>query len=119
MNSAQIPHINLTDPDLYSSGDPFTQWRWMRANAPVHWSEPGEFPGFWSLTRYADIRSAYRDAETFSSAKGILLRPADHGTDPGSGQTLALTDAPRHGLLRGLVDRWFSVRSVRELETEM
>jgi cytochrome P450 len=113
------PHINLVDPELYSHGDPFTQWRWLRANDPVHWHQPAELPGFWSLTRYHDIRAAYRDAETFSSAQGILLRPAEHGSDPGGGRTLALTDAPRHKQLRGLVDGWFAVRSVRALEAEM
>ncbi|MER7823206.1 cytochrome P450 [Streptomyces sp. NPDC096097] len=113
------PHIDLVDPELYSRGDPFSQWAWLRANDPVHWHRPGELPGFWSLTRYDDIRTAYRDAETFSSAQGILLRPAEHGADPGGGRTLALTDAPRHKQLRGLVDGWFAVRSVRSLEAEM
>ncbi|MFE5093331.1 cytochrome P450 [Streptomyces sp. NPDC056638] len=113
------PLINLVDPELYSHGDPFEQWRWLRANDPAHWHEPTELPGFWSLTRYEDVRTAYRDHETFSSAQGILLRPADHGADPGGGRTLALTDPPRHRQLRGVVDEWFTVRSVRALEEEM
>src|SRR4051812_32482032 len=81
MDSASDPEINLTDPMLYSHGDPYTQWRWLRAHDPVHWSPPGEFPGFFSLTRYADVRAAYRD-EALSSAGGILLRPVGHGDDP-------------------------------------
>ncbi|MCQ9182142.1 cytochrome P450 [Streptomyces sp. IBSBF 2953] len=113
------PPINLVDPGLYSHGDPFAQWRWLRANEPVYWHPATELPGFWALTRYDDVRTAYRDAETFSSARGILLRPTDHGVDPGGGLTLALTDAPRHRQLRGLVDEWFSVRSVRRIEAEM
>ncbi|MEV0384945.1 cytochrome P450 [Nonomuraea sp. NPDC050643] len=107
------------DPELYSHGDPFAQWRWLRANAPVHWQPPSDLPGFWSLTRYDDVRTAYRDAETFSSAQGILLRPVEHGADPGGGRTLALTDPPRHRRLRALVDEWFAVRSIRALEPEM
>ena len=113
------PHIDLVDPALYSHGDPFAQWRWLRANAPVHWQPPAELPGFWSLTRYDDVRTAYRDAETFSSAPGILLRPKEHGADPGGGRTLALTDPPRHRRLRALVDEWFAVRSIRALEPEL
>src|SRR5690348_3080164 len=115
----QPPHINLVDPKLYSHGDPFAQWRWLRANDPVHRHQATELPAFWALTRYDDIRAAYRDAETFSSAQGILLRPAGHGADPGGGRTLALTDPPRHRQLRGLVDEWFTVRSVRAIEAEM
>jgi cytochrome P450 len=118
-SSQKAPRINLVDPELYADGDPFEQWRWLRANAPVYWHPPAELPGFWALTRYEDIRTVYRDAATFSSAKGILLRPADHGEDPGGGRTLALTDAPRHRQLRGLVDEWFALRSVRGFEPEM
>jgi cytochrome P450 len=113
------PHINLVDPQLYSQGDPFSQWKWLRENEPVYWHPPTELPGFWAITRYEDIRAAYRDSETFSSAQGILLRPTDHGADPGGGRTLALTDRPRHRQLRGLVDEWFAVRSIRALEAEM
>lgn len=61
----------------------------------------------------------YRDPVTFSSAHGILLRPAGDGADPGGGRTLALTDPPRHRQLRALVDDWFTVRSVRAIGTEM
>jgi cytochrome P450 len=113
------PRINLVDPDLYSHGDPFEQWRWLRAHDPVHWQPPAQLPGFWSLTRYEDVRAAYRDHETFSSQQGILLRPAEHGADPGGGRTLALTDPPRHRMLRGLVDEWFTLRSIRSLEAQM
>ncbi|ATL28474.1 putative cytochrome P450 hydroxylase [Streptomyces formicae] len=116
---AEQPHINLVDPELYAKGDPFVQWQWLRAHQPVYWHEPTDLPGFWALTRYDDVRAAYRDAATFSSAQGILLRPESHGADPGGGRTLALTDPPRHRQLRGLVDEWFSVRSVRAIEQDI
>jgi cytochrome P450 len=111
--------INLLDPALYSHGDPFAVWRWLRANDPVRWHPPTNFPGFWILTRYDDVRAVYRDPATFSSAQGILLRPAEHGRDPGGGRTLALTDPPHHRQLRAVVDDWFVLRSVRTLEAEM
>jgi cytochrome P450 len=85
----------------------------------VRWHPPTDLPGFWILTRYDNVRAAYRDPATFSSAQGILLRPEEHGTDPGGGRTLALTDPPRHRQLRALVDDWFVVRSVRILEVEI
>ncbi|MER7178190.1 cytochrome P450 [Streptomyces hyaluromycini] len=117
--AGQPPHINLVDPGLYSHGDPFVQWRWLRANDPVHRHTPTDYPPFWALTRYEDVKTVFRDAETFSSAQGILLRPSGHGADPGGGRTLALTDPPRHRQLRGLVDDWFTVRSVRAIEEKM
>jgi cytochrome P450 len=113
------PNINLVDPGLYTYGDPFVQWRWLRANDPVYHHGPTDYPSFWALTRYEDVKAVFRDAETFSSAQGILLRPSGHGTDPGGGRTLALTDPPRHRQLRGLVEEWFTVRSVRAIEAKM
>jgi len=106
----------LIDPGTHASGDAHPIWRWMRAHRPVHHHPAGELPAFWSLTRYDDIRAAYRDHEVFSSAGGVLLRPARGGGDPGAGMTLALTDPPRHKQLRSLVAAWFSQRGVRDLE---
>jgi cytochrome P450 len=111
--------INLTDPKLYSHGDAHAVWRWLRRNDPVRWHPPADLPGFWILTRYDDVRAVYRDPDTFSSARGILLRPESHGSDPGGGRTLALTDPPRHRRLRTVVDDWFVLRSVRTLEAEI
>ena len=111
--------INLTDPKLYSDGDPYAVWQWLRANDPVRWHPPAELPGFWIFTLYDDVRAAYRDHATFSSAGGIILRPEEHGDDPGGGRTLALTDPPRHRQLRAVVDDWFAPRSIRALEAEM
>src|SRR3954471_1666735 len=113
------PEIDLVRPGLYAHGDPYTQWRWLRANDPVHRHRSTELPGFWAVTRYADVREVYSDHETFSSAQGILLRLEEHGTDPGGGRTLALTDPHRNRRVRGLVDGWFAVRSVRTIEAEM
>ncbi|WP_408992318.1 cytochrome P450 [Streptomyces sp. 1268] len=113
MTTTAVSPALLTDPRLHACGDPHAVWQWMRAHAPVYRHEAAELPAFWSLTRHEDIRSVYRDAATFSSARGVLLRAGD---DPGGGMTLALTDAPRHKQLRGLMADWFNTRSVRGLE---
>ncbi|MFE4536909.1 cytochrome P450 [Streptomyces scopuliridis] len=111
--------VSLVDPGLYATGDPYPVWRWMRDNDPVRRYDAAEYPAFWSLTRYDDIRTVFQDARVFSSARGILLRPRAHGEDPGGGRTLALTDPPRHKALRTLVADWFTTRSVRSLEDAM
>ncbi|MFJ8214491.1 cytochrome P450 [Streptomyces sp. NPDC096033] len=113
MTTTAVSPALLTDPALHADGDPHAVWQWMRSHAPVHRHEESRLPGFWSLTRHEDIRSVYRDAATFSSARGVLLRS---GEDPGGGMTLALTDAPRHKQLRGLMADWFSTRAVRGLD---
>ncbi|MET7451370.1 cytochrome P450 [Streptomyces sp. NPDC005574] len=105
----------LVDGETYRHGNPFPLWRWMRENEPVVRHEPGVFPAFWSLTRHDEVKQVLRDAETFSSSSGILLRPLAHGEDPGSDRTLALSDAPRHQALRGAAAGWFAPRNLRRL----
>lgn len=106
----------LVDPRFHAAGDPHAVWRRMREHTPVYRHEAGGLPAFWSLTRYEDIRAVYRDPATFSSEQGVLLRPLALGEDPGAGQTLALTDPPRHKQLRALMAAWFDTRAVRRLE---
>jgi len=91
----------------------------MREHAPVCWHPPGELPGFWSVTRYEDVRTVYGNPQLFSSAHGVLLRPTELGDDPGGGLTLALSDPPRHGEFRSVLASSFNRRSVRELENAM
>ncbi|MFF3504308.1 cytochrome P450 [Streptomyces sp. NPDC003247] len=116
MTVSPVSPARLTDPELHAGGDPHALWRWMREHEPVHWHAPDDLPGFWSLTRYEDVSTVYRDPRAFSSAHGVLLRPTAQGADPGGGLTLALTDPPRHQQLRRLVARWFSERSARQWE---
>lgn len=106
---------SLVHGDTYRFGNPFVLWRWMQDNEPGAWQETAEFGGFWSINRYVDTRRVLRDPETFSSAQGILLRPLGQGADPGSGKTLALSDATRHTVLRGAVAEWFAPRGLRLL----
>lgn len=107
---------SLTDPNFHASGNPHVLWSWMRNNYPVYWHEPSDFPGFWSVTRHEDIREVYGNPDVFSSAKGVLLRPAKFGDDPGGGLTLALTDPPRHKQLRSIMADWFSLNYAKTLE---
>ncbi|MEV8538904.1 cytochrome P450 [Streptomyces sp. NPDC051572] len=109
----------LVDGRTYRHGNPFELWRRMREAAPVLWHEPGVFPGFWSLTRHDEIKEVLRDADTFSSSSGILLRPLSQGEDPGGNRTLALSDPPRHRVLRGAVAGWFAPRNLRLLQAAL
>lgn len=110
------PIIDLVDPQLYASGDPYSVWRWLRRHDPVYWHEPSRgMPGFWAVTSYRDVVSVLGDTDSFSSAEGILLRPASHGKDTGGGRTLALTDPPRHRPLRAVISDRFNARSVGAL----
>lgn len=109
----------LLDGATHRDGHAHEVWAWMRDHDPVHWHEPGDFPGFWSLTRHDEVREVLRDPVTFSSASGILLRPLAQGADPGGGRTLALAAPARHQVLREAVAGWFAPRNVRRLTESM
>jgi len=99
--------VDLTDSELYRSGDPQGLWRAMRANAPVWWQEPGDTPGFWSVFRHADVQRVLRDHRDFSSEGGNMLSALGSG-DPAGGRMLAATDPPHHTVLREILAPMFS-----------
>jgi len=80
--------------------------RWLQDNEPVYWSEAD---GLWVVTRFADISYVSKHQELFTSAEGV--RPA-------LGTKLGLIDEaePRHGHLRGMINRGFTPRMVKKLE---
>ncbi|WGM40212.1 cytochrome P450 [Caulobacter sp. NIBR1757] len=66
--------IDLTNPMNFAHGQPWADFARMRAEAPVMWhAEPREGPGFWAVTRHADIMTVNGDPETFSSQRGGIL----------------------------------------------
>ncbi len=80
--------------------------RWLRENEPVRWSEKD---GLWLVSRFADVSYVSKHQEIFSSADGVR---------PGNGVKIGLIDEaePRHGQLRGLINRGFTPRMVKQLE---
>lgn len=109
----------LLDPTAHADGRVDTLFRELRAERPVSRCEAPDFPPFWSVVRYNDIRAVYADPATFGSAGGVLLRQSALGEDPGGGLTLALTDPPRHGALRRLLTPLFDERHARSLHDTM
>jgi cytochrome P450 len=59
--------IDLFDPKSFAAGHPHEQYRWLRDHAPVYRHEEPSGPGFWAVTRYADVWDVDRNFQTFSS----------------------------------------------------
>jgi len=81
--------------------------RWLQDNEPVYWSETDQL---WVVTRFADISYVSKNQSLFTSAEGV--RPA-------LDSKLGLIDEPepRHGHLRAMINRGFTPRMVKKLET--
>jgi cholest-4-en-3-one 26-monooxygenase len=115
----RVQDIDLTDLELFVQGHAHDAWRLLRAEAPVHWN-PGTtlFPGFWSVTTYADVVTVSRDTTTYSSRRGIAMISDPDNLTPaaGAGKMLITMDPPQHVRLRRLVNKGFTPRRVAQLE---
>lgn len=66
--------VDLANIQAFTAGQPWGDYARMRREAPVMWHpEPNGGPGFWALTRHADIMAVDGDPETFSSQRGGIL----------------------------------------------
>ena len=72
-------------------------------------------PGFWSLTRFEDVRTVSRQPHIFSSTGGITLGETSPETAEFFGSMIVLDD-PRHAKLRLLVQRAFTPKTVQAIE---
>jgi cytochrome P450 len=95
----ELDRINLADPDLYTKGDAHLAWQTLRAERPVFWQERAGGPGFWVVTRYADVRRVLAEHKTFSSESGTAIAMLD-SPDPAAGIMMHSTDPPRHRQFR-------------------
>jgi cytochrome P450 len=95
----------------------------LRAERPVSWHPPVEDamlqdpndPGYWALTRRADIVAVSRNNEVFRSGKGVMFESFPEELLEASQSFLAM-DPPRHTFLRKLVSAAFTPRQVRRIE---
>lgn len=112
----------LKDPDVYRRMEHHELFAQLRAEDPVHWTEEEDGPGFWSITKHADLKLVNRDAEGFSSeAKGVYLMEPDSFADGYDmrGRMMLLTDPPKHTRYRLLVNKGFTPRMVGMIEQHL
>jgi cholest-4-en-3-one 26-monooxygenase len=94
-------HIDLHDPDVYARGVPHEQFAWLRENDPVRWHEEPGGPGFWALTRHADLVRMSKDVETYSSHLGGAMLEDYPSEELDQHRMLMLNqDPPDHSRLR-------------------
>lgn len=91
---------------------PYEIYRRMRDEAPVYYNEKY---GFYALTRHEDVTAAFRDYETYSSARGIDLAMVKSGVPPAA-PLVIMMDPPEHRRMRSLVNRVFTPNAVKKLE---
>jgi cholest-4-en-3-one 26-monooxygenase len=118
--------IDLIDPDTFEAGLPLEAFATMREEAPVFWHEQegSAGDGFWVITRHSDVQEVSRTPEVFSSwENGALLqtgRQEDEQAALEMTRMLMLNmDPPQHSDYRNIVQRAFTPRTIRNLETRL
>jgi cytochrome P450 len=102
--------------DPYSEdffNDPYPTYRRMRDEAPVYYSEKYDF---YALSRHEDVAAAFKDFETYSSARGVTLDDIQSG-DVAHGQSIIWMDPPAHRRMRSLVNKVFTPRAIKAQES--
>jgi len=108
--------IDLTDPQLFERDEFGKVLGWLRENEPVYRHDEPDGPGFWVLTRYADIVHAYGDDGLFSSRFGMRLDSSPEAVSAAAGRMLIVTDPPDHTQLRQVVGRGFGRSAMPRIE---
>jgi cytochrome P450 len=116
--------LRWDDPDMWLDIDREAVFARMRADRPVLWCDEMEIPGFgqgpgyWSLSRHADIMEVSRNPARFISGQGTSVpdMPVEIAEFFGS---MINMDAPRHTRLRLIVNRAFTPRQVARIDDQV
>jgi methyl-branched lipid omega-hydroxylase len=118
--------VPLADPDFWSGSldvreQAFVRLRdtWPMPYYPEPDSPLPAGPGFWALTRHADVAEASRRPEDFCSGRGATHIP---DFTPGFAEffgSMIEMDDPRHQRLRRIVSRAFTPRMIKTFESNV
>lgn len=117
MTSVMSHEFQLATAETWPN--PWPMYRALRDHDPVHHVVPPQRPeyDYYVLSRHADVWSAARDHQTFSSAQGLTVNYGElemiglHDTPP-----MVMQDPPVHTEFRKLVSRGFTPRQVETVE---
>ena len=122
----QYSDLDISDPEFWGQhfdvrDETFAQ---LRAADGLSWHRPLESiyglvePGFWALTRRADIVYASQHPELFTSAQGVALNPLPIEIQRISTFFLAM-DPPEHTVYRRLISSAFTPKQLRRIEDQI
>ncbi|MDQ8705577.1 cytochrome P450 [Streptomyces sp. LHD-70] len=117
---------DVFDPRLLRDGIPHEAYRELRAHHPVAWQEEYEVlgwpagPGFWAVSRHADVVRVLKEHATFSSHLGATqIRDPDPDDLPFIRRMMLNQDPPHQVRLRRLVGRAFTRGRVERFEAKV
>jgi cytochrome P450 len=102
--------------------NPWPMYRALRDHDPVHHVVPAKHPedDYYVVSRHADVWSAARDHETFSSAQGLTVTYGDlELIGLQDNPPMVMQDPPVHTGFRKMVSRGFTPRQVEAVEPKV
>lgn len=112
MATVDLSTIELKDPDVYLHGVPHESFRLLREHDPVHWHPESDGPGFWAITKHADVVAISKDAARFSSAARFIYYEEIDEESMAMRRSMIETDPPEHTRLRRIVSPLFTPKMV-------
>ena len=88
--------------------NPYEVYKRMRDEAPLYYDEQEDF---YALTRHEDVAAAFKDHESFSSARGCDLGMVRSGEVPQ--KSIIFMDPPEHRHMRSLLNKAFTPRAIQ------
>ncbi len=109
------------DMDGYAAeGYPHEAWRWLRANEPVARCEVEGYPGFWTITKHADIVKLSKAPHRYVNAPIMAIFPkAQFEAESFPFRHLINMDPPEHRDYRKVVSGYFTPRALEALRPKV
>lgn len=110
--------IDLMDLDPFEAGRDAAVFARLRDEDPLHWNdEPAGGPGFWSVTRYEDVKTVASDPELFTVVDGTQIQ--SRRAEGEGARSIHHVDPPEHGPLRKIAATHMRPARVKDLEGDI
>jgi len=116
---SDLTDIDLTDASVWERAAPHEWLDRLRTEAPVHWHEESDGPGFWAITRHEDVRRVSTSPLEFSSAVGGPNRVMDEGGLEKVRMIIIGMDPPEDRDFRGIVAKAFTPKMINRLDESL
>ena len=113
-----VENLDLMDLRPFAEGRDAALFAHLRDEDPLHWNaEPGDGPGFWSVTRYDDVKTVASDYATFTVTEGTQI-PSRRAEGEGA-RSIHHLDPPEHDSLRKIVTPHVRAVKLKSLESDI
>ena len=114
--SANVDWVDLKAAATYANGHPWDAYERLRRESPIAWHPETDGPGFWALSKWADVRTVSRQPQRFSSyQRGVMMEEIDDAQLGAQRLMMLNMDPPQHDRFKLLVSRGFTPKAAAGL----